>query len=113
MYDTCRGDEPFLPAGQQGFGGRPRRRSRAFASSAGLGYWNGDRDNVQFKVFLMNKDLETFNTIAKELHVPVSFSNVAQRYEQTALAAGLGDMDTSVVMTVIEKLAALEPRKPA
>ena len=24
-----------------------------------------------------------------------------------------GDMDTSVVMTVIEKLAALEPRKPA
>ena len=66
-----------------------------------------------FKVFLMNKDLETFNTIAKELHVPVSFSNVAQRYEQAALAAGLGDMDTSVVMTVIEKLAALEPRKPA
>jgi 3-hydroxyisobutyrate dehydrogenase len=66
-----------------------------------------------FKVFLMNKDLETFNTVAKELHVPVSFSNVAQRYEQTALAAGLGDMDTSVVMTVIEKLAALEPRKPA
>ena len=66
-----------------------------------------------FKVFLMNKDLETFNTIAKELHVPVSFSNVAQRYEQMALAAGLGDMDTSVLMTVIEKLAALEPRKPA
>lgn len=31
-----------------------RRRSRAFASSAGLGYWNGDRDNFQFKVFLMN-----------------------------------------------------------
>ena len=66
-----------------------------------------------FKVFLMNKDLETFNTIAKELHVPVSFSNVAQRYEQAALAAGLADMDTSVVMTIIEKLAALEPRKPA
>src|SRR5881392_279288 len=32
-----------------------------------------------FKVRLMNKDLETFNTIAKELHVPVSFANVAQR----------------------------------
>src|SRR2546426_6545206 len=65
-----------------------------------------------FKVFLMNKDLETFNTIAKELHVPVSFSNVAQRYEQAALAAGLGDMDTSVVQTLIEKLAAVEfPKK--
>jgi len=38
-----------------------------------------------FKVFLMNKDLETFNTIAKELHVPVSFSNVAQRYQQAAM----------------------------
>ena len=47
-----------------------------------------------FKVRLMNKDLETFNTIAKELHVPVSFSNVAQRYQQAAMAAGLADMDT-------------------
>ena len=65
-----------------------------------------------FKVFLMNKDLETFNTIAKELHVPVSFSNVAQRYQQAALAAGLGDKDTSVVMTIIEKLAALDVKTP-
>jgi 2-hydroxymethylglutarate dehydrogenase len=58
-----------------------------------------------FKVALMNKDLETFNTIAKELHVPVSFSNVAQRYQQAAMAAGLGEQDTSVVLTIIEKLA--------
>ena len=64
-----------------------------------------------FKVFLMNKDLETFNTIAKELHVPVSFSNEAQRYEQAALAAGLAEKDTSVLMTIIEKLAAIEPKK--
>src|SRR5881396_3649621 len=61
-----------------------------------------------FKVALMNKDLETFNTVAKELHVPVSFSNVAQRYEQMALAAGLGEQDTTVVMTVIERLAAIQ-----
>jgi 3-hydroxyisobutyrate dehydrogenase len=61
-----------------------------------------------FKVQLMNKDLDTFNTIAKELHVPVSFSNVAQRYQQAALAAGLGDQDTSVALTIIEKLAGLE-----
>ncbi|MGZ5126232.1 MAG: NAD(P)-dependent oxidoreductase, partial [Burkholderiales bacterium] len=47
-----------------------------------------------FKVQLMNKDLETFNSIARELHVPVSFSNVAQRYQQAALAAGLGEKDT-------------------
>ena len=68
-----------------------------------------------FKVALMNKDLETFTTIAKELHVPVSFVNVAQRYEQMALAAGLGEQDTSVVMTVIERLAAVKvPRgRPA
>jgi 2-hydroxymethylglutarate dehydrogenase len=69
-----------------------------------------------FKVALMNKDLETFNTIAKELHVPVSFSNVAQRYQQAAMAAGLGEQDTSVVLTIIEKLAFAqvprgEPRK--
>jgi 3-hydroxyisobutyrate dehydrogenase len=61
-----------------------------------------------FKVQLMNKDLDTFNTIAKELHVPVSFSNVAQRYQQAAMAAGLGDYDTSVAVTIIERLAAME-----
>jgi 3-hydroxyisobutyrate dehydrogenase-like beta-hydroxyacid dehydrogenase len=59
-------------------------------------------------VALMNKDLDTFNTIAKELHVPVSFSNVAQRYQQAALAAGLGEQDTSVIMTVIERLSAVK-----
>jgi 3-hydroxyisobutyrate dehydrogenase-like beta-hydroxyacid dehydrogenase len=64
-----------------------------------------------FKVFLMNKDLETFNTIAKELHVPVSFSNVAQRYQQAAMAAGLADMDTSVAMTIIEQLAHVKVSK--
>jgi 2-hydroxymethylglutarate dehydrogenase len=64
-----------------------------------------------FKVQLMNKDLETFNTIARELHVPVSFSNVAQRYQQAALAAGLGEKDTSVVFTLIERLAAVTPAR--
>ncbi len=31
-----------------------------------------------FKVALMNKDLDTFHAMAKELHVPASFSNMAQ-----------------------------------
>jgi 3-hydroxyisobutyrate dehydrogenase len=62
-----------------------------------------------FKVQLMNKDLETFTTIAKELHVPVSFANVAQRYQQAALAAGLGEKDTSVIFTVIERLSGVTP----
>src|SRR5438128_3145401 len=61
-----------------------------------------------FKVSLMNKDLETFTAIAKELRVPVAFVNVAQRYEQMALAAGPGEQDTRVVMTVIERLAAVK-----
>jgi 3-hydroxyisobutyrate dehydrogenase len=65
-----------------------------------------------FKVQLMNKDLETFNTIAKELHVPVSFANVAQQYQQAAIAAGLAEQDTSVVMTIIERLAAVEVSHP-
>ncbi len=65
-----------------------------------------------FKVRLMNKDLETFHTIAKDLHVPVSFSNVAQRYQQAAMAAGLADQDTSVAMTIIERLAAVEVGRP-
>ena len=62
-----------------------------------------------FKVTLMNKDLETFHTIAKELHVPVTFSNLAQHYQQAALAAGLGEQDTSVVFTLIERLAGMKP----
>jgi 3-hydroxyisobutyrate dehydrogenase-like beta-hydroxyacid dehydrogenase len=57
----------------------------------------------------MNKDLETFTSIAKDLHVPVSFANVAQRYQQAALAAGLGEKDTSVIFTLIEQMAALAP----
>jgi 3-hydroxyisobutyrate dehydrogenase len=65
-----------------------------------------------FKVQLMNKDLETFNTIAKELHVPVSYANVAQQYQQAAIAAGLAEQDTSVVMTIIERLAAVEVPRP-
>jgi 3-hydroxyisobutyrate dehydrogenase len=63
-----------------------------------------------FKVALMNKDLDTFNTLARELHVPVSFSNVAQRYQQAALAAGLGEKDTSVVFTIIEQLSGIAAR---
>jgi 2-hydroxymethylglutarate dehydrogenase len=64
-----------------------------------------------FKVQLMNKDLDTFNTIAREVHVPVSFSNDAQRYQQAALAAGLGEKDTSVIFTLVEKLAGVTPPK--
>jgi 3-hydroxyisobutyrate dehydrogenase-like beta-hydroxyacid dehydrogenase len=64
-----------------------------------------------FKVALMNKDLDTFNTIAKELHVPVSFANVAQRYQQAAMAAGLADHDTTAAMIVIERLACVEVSK--
>jgi 2-hydroxymethylglutarate dehydrogenase len=64
-----------------------------------------------FMVKLMNKDLETFNTIAKELHVPVSFANVAQRYQQAAMAAGLAEKDTTAAMTIIEGLAAVKVSK--
>lgn len=64
-----------------------------------------------FKVSLMNKDLETFNTIAKELHVPVSFANVAQRYQQAAMAAGLSEQDTTAAMIIIERLACVEVSK--
>src|SRR5207302_4600692 len=58
-----------------------------------------------FKVALMNKDLETFTTIAKELHVPVSFANVAQRYQQAAMAAGFEEQNTTAAMLIIERLA--------
>jgi 3-hydroxyisobutyrate dehydrogenase-like beta-hydroxyacid dehydrogenase len=62
-------------------------------------------------VALMNKDLDTFHAIAKAVHVPVSFSNMAQHYQQEALAAGLGEKDTSVIFTLIEQHAALAAAK--
>ncbi len=65
-----------------------------------------------FKVALMNKDLDTFHAIAKELHIPVSFSNMAQHYQQAALAAGLGEKDTSVIFSLIEQRAGITPHKP-
>lgn len=64
-----------------------------------------------FKVALMNKDLDTFTAIAKDLHVPISFANVAQRYQQAALAAGLGEKDTSVIFTLIEQLSGLAGKR--
>ena len=64
-----------------------------------------------FKVALMNKDLDTFHAIAKELHIPVTFSNMAQHYQQAALAAGLGEKDTSVIFTLIEQRAAIAQAK--
>jgi hypothetical protein len=42
----------------------------------------------------------------------VSFANVAQQYQQAAIAAGLADYDTSVVLTIIERLAAVEVSRP-
>ena len=48
------------------------------------------------------------------MRVPVSFSNVAQRYQQAAMAAGLADRTRSFSMTIIERLAAIEaPRAKA
>ena len=64
-----------------------------------------------FKVALMNKDLNTFHAIAKEVHAPVSFSNMAQHYQQSALAAGLGENDTSVIFTLIEQRAGISGGK--
>jgi 3-hydroxyisobutyrate dehydrogenase-like beta-hydroxyacid dehydrogenase len=65
-----------------------------------------------FKVQLMNKDLETVTTVAKEIHVPLTFANIAQQYHQIALAAGLAERDTSVLMTIIERLAGVEVGSP-
>jgi 2-hydroxymethylglutarate dehydrogenase len=65
-----------------------------------------------FKVQLMNKDLETVTTVAKEIHVPLTFANIAQQYHQAALAAGLAERDTSVLMTIIERLAGVEVGSP-
>lgn len=51
---------------------------------------------------------ETFKTIATDLNVPVSPSKAAQGHQQAAITAGLADQDASVVMTIMERLTAVE-----
>jgi hypothetical protein len=40
--------------------------------------------------------------------VPVSPSKAARRHQQAAITAGLADHDASVVMTIMERLTAVE-----
>jgi len=54
------------------------------------------------------QDLETFNTIAKDCTCRSASPTSRSAYQHGADAAGLADQDTSVALTIIDKLAALE-----
>jgi 3-hydroxyisobutyrate dehydrogenase len=58
------------------------------------------------------KDQELETAFAKQLGVPLFLANVSQQVYQMARAAGLGKEDGTAIVKVLEKLAAVEVRKP-
>ena len=57
-----------------------------------------------FKAKLQHKDMDLATTLAKELKVPVAMGNLAKEYYMAAMAAGKGDMDASVIVTLLEDI---------
>jgi len=61
-----------------------------------------------FKAKLQHKDLNLATTLARELQVPVLLGSMAQQYYLAAIADGRGEEDSSVIVTLLEKLAKTE-----
>jgi 2-hydroxy-3-oxopropionate reductase len=66
-----------------------------------------------FKTWLHNKDLNIVLSAAKEYGVPVPMTSLVQQLYASLLAAGKGEMDFSVLVTIFEKLAATEVTRSA
>lgn len=63
-----------------------------------------------FKGKLHYKDLNIVMATARELHVPLPATAVAQELFGTLLASGRGEMDHSAIVTVLEDLAGVKAR---
>jgi 3-hydroxyisobutyrate dehydrogenase-like beta-hydroxyacid dehydrogenase len=68
-----------------------------------------------FQAKLQHKDMDLATTLAKELNVALSLGNLAKEYYMAAMAAGRGEMDNSVIVTLLEDLTkvTVEPVKRA
>ncbi len=58
------------------------------------------------------KDLEIVTRTARELGVPLILTNVAKEILRTAQSMGKGKLDSSAVITVLEDVVGVKPRKP-
>lgn len=58
------------------------------------------------------KDLDIVTRTARELGVPLILTNVAKEILRTAQSMGKGRLDSSAVITVLEDVAGVKPRKP-
>ena len=61
-----------------------------------------------FKARLQHKDMNLATTLARELEVPTIIANAAQEFYLMAMAEGKGDMDASVIVTLMEEMANTE-----
>jgi len=57
-----------------------------------------------FKSRLQHKDMNLAATLARELHVPLALGNLAKEYYMAAMSAGRGDLDASVIVTLLEEM---------
>lgn len=73
--------------------------ARASHAEAGMSGW------------VFQKDLEIIDRFARQLGCPVPLFAVSQQVYAAMISHGLGDLDTSAVCTVLERLAGLEERQ--
>ncbi len=57
-----------------------------------------------FQAKLQYKDMNLATTLAKELNIPLGVGNLAKEYYMAAMAAGRGEMDASVIVTLLEDI---------
>ena len=65
-----------------------------------------------FKSRLHHKDLNIALQTARDLHVPLPATALAQQLFSALLAAGRGDLDHSAIITIFEDLAGIQARTP-
>jgi 2-hydroxy-3-oxopropionate reductase len=69
--------------------------------------FDGNR-NPGFKAHMQLKDLKIVLDTAREYNVPVSSTSENTKLFQQMIDAGMGELDNSAVVGVIEKLAGVE-----
>jgi 2-hydroxy-3-oxopropionate reductase len=69
--------------------------------------FDGNR-NPGFKAYMQLKDLKIILDTAQEYDIPVSGTAENTKLFQQMIASGMGELDNSAVVGVIEKLAGVE-----
>ncbi len=73
----------------------------------------GNYDKATMKMELHQKDINIISEFAKELRCPTPLLSASAQIYTTALANGMGKLDTGAVCAVLEEMAGIRPGKNA